>query len=254
MSNRELVQQLNGALMNSMGQDFEIRADFVREIIAALSARSETAPIHEYDNSVPPIYETLAAIVATVPNMPEPQSETQAKRFAAQGATPVDVLCAQLEFVCSPIHTIHEERKETCDKVTTKLRTLEREFEAHGRIEDQLETGIEDLKHELAEAKQDTERAFQMLAVYGVPRERAKYVATGIDVLATRMSKENSYLKHDIERAVQNNTGLLQQLSAARASERERCAKVCRLSGWTPSRNECAAAILALTDEENGHG
>ena len=41
MSNRELVQQLNGALMNSEGRDFGIRADFVREIIAALSAPSE---------------------------------------------------------------------------------------------------------------------------------------------------------------------------------------------------------------------
>ena len=141
MSNRELVQQLNGALMNSMGKDFEIRADFVLEIIAALSARSETATI-------------------------------------AEGATPVDVLCAQLEFVCSPIHTIHEERKETCDRVTTKLRTLERELAdanagrasemdahlltiadhrrelaAHGRIEDQLETGAEALKADIAELR-----------------------------------------------------------------------------------------------------
>jgi hypothetical protein len=41
----ELVRELNGALMNSMGQHFQIRADFVREIIAALESPSETAAI-----------------------------------------------------------------------------------------------------------------------------------------------------------------------------------------------------------------
>ena len=51
MSNRELVQQLNGALMNSEGRDFEIRADFVREIIAALSAPSEAAAIPHIDDN-----------------------------------------------------------------------------------------------------------------------------------------------------------------------------------------------------------
>ena len=32
----DLIRHLNGALMNSMGQDFEIRADFVRELIEFL--------------------------------------------------------------------------------------------------------------------------------------------------------------------------------------------------------------------------
>ena len=47
----ELVEQLEGALMNSMGYDFEIRADFVREIIAALSAPSETVASTEQRES-----------------------------------------------------------------------------------------------------------------------------------------------------------------------------------------------------------
>ena len=58
-----------------------------------------------------------------------------------EGATSVDVLCAQLEFVCSPIHTIHEERQETCDKVTAKLRTLERELAER----DSIIRGLSDL-------------------------------------------------------------------------------------------------------------
>src|SRR5215831_17223826 len=36
----------------------------------------------------------------------------------------------------------------------------------------------------------DAERAYQMLEVNGVPRERAKSVANGIDVLIVRMGKE----------------------------------------------------------------
>jgi hypothetical protein len=39
-------------------------------------------------------------------------------------------------------------------------------------------------------AGEETERAFQMLEVYGVPRQRAKTVANGIEVLATRFSKD----------------------------------------------------------------
>ena len=140
MSNRELVQQLNGALMNSMGQDFEIRADFVREIIAALSARSETPPIPEYDNSVPPIYETLAAIAATVPDMPEPQSET-----------PVDVLCERLaEITTSGSNSSH---RMTAYDAIKAIRVLESENAAHGRIEDQLESGAEALKADIAELR-----------------------------------------------------------------------------------------------------
>lgn len=38
--------------------------------------------------------------------------------------------------------------------------------------------------------RDEVERAFKMLSVHGVPRERARTVANGIDVLSTRYSKE----------------------------------------------------------------
>jgi len=41
----------------------------------------------------------------------------------------------------------------------------------------------------IAELEAENERAFQMLSAYGVPKERAKTVANGIDVLMMRMEK-----------------------------------------------------------------
>jgi hypothetical protein len=43
--------------------------------------------------------------------------------------------------------------------------------------------------------RRDTERAFQMLEMYGVSRERAKNVANGIQVLVTRMDREIAALR-----------------------------------------------------------
>jgi primosomal protein N' len=42
-ASRELVRQLEGALVNSEGRDFQISASFVREIIAALASATPSA-------------------------------------------------------------------------------------------------------------------------------------------------------------------------------------------------------------------
>lgn len=39
------------------------------------------------------------------------------------------------------------------------------------------------------------ERAFQMLAIHGVPKERARTLSNGVDVLATRMQREIAELR-----------------------------------------------------------
>lgn len=39
------------------------------------------------------------------------------------------------------------------------------------------------------------ERAFQMLAIHGVPKERARTLSNGVDVLATRMQREITELR-----------------------------------------------------------
>ena len=44
----------------------------------------------------------------------------------------------------------------------------------------------------------EIERAYQMLSVYGVTKERAKSVSNGIDVLATRYRKEIHMLEMEI--------------------------------------------------------
>lgn len=46
------------------------------------------------------------------------------------------------------------------------------------------------LEREPSSAQAQIELAFQMLELSGVPRERARFVANGIDVLVTRMSRE----------------------------------------------------------------
>ena len=48
------------------------------------------------------------------------------------------------------------------------------------------------------QSDREIERAFQMLECCGVPRERAKTVSNGIDVLSTRCRKEANGLAYDI--------------------------------------------------------
>lgn len=49
---------------------------------------------------------------------------------------------------------------------------------------------IAELEAEVAAGQEQLDQAFSMLSVCGVPKQRARYVATGIDVLATRFRKE----------------------------------------------------------------
>ena len=49
----------------------------------------------------------------------------------------------------------------------------------------------------LERAEQETKRAFDVLALYGVPQERAKTVANGIDVLATRCQREQQFAEQE---------------------------------------------------------
>ena len=55
------------------------------------------------------------------------------------------------------------------------------------------------LSHALAEARASEEKAFSMLGANGVPQERARSVANGIDVLATRMQRENTAQREEID-------------------------------------------------------
>lgn len=59
------------------------------------------------------------------------------------------------------------------------------------------------------------ERAFQMLAMHGVPRERARTVANGIDVLVMRLERTNDALREalgdppgDVQERVLRKLGL----------------------------------------------
>jgi hypothetical protein len=47
--------------------------------------------------------------------------------------------------------------------------------------------------------KDDLDKAFYVLEMYGVPKSRAKTVANGIDVLMTRMRKERFCLEAEIK-------------------------------------------------------
>ena len=54
-----------------------------------------------------------------------------------------------------------------------------------------------DEKVKRLKAEKEIDLAFSMLAINGVPPERAKTVANGIDVLVTRMARENSFLREE---------------------------------------------------------
>jgi hypothetical protein len=58
--------------------------------------------------------------------------------------------------------------------------------------------GVRGLIADLEAKENEVNRAFSMLEANGVPRERAKTVANGIDVLATRLSKEVQTLEEVI--------------------------------------------------------
>jgi hypothetical protein len=53
----------------------------------------------------------------------------------------------------------------------------------------------EKLQEQNKQLVKDSERAYQVLSIYGVPKERAKSITNGIQVLVSRMDKETEILK-----------------------------------------------------------
>jgi hypothetical protein len=56
------------------------------------------------------------------------------------------------------------------------------------------------LEMRLSKAERECELAFSMLGMNGVPRDRAKTVANGIDVLVTRLRSELAEVRQDAAR------------------------------------------------------
>lgn len=67
-----------------------------------------------------------------------------------------------------------------------RLSLAQTEIKGHMRVVDEL--------------KAELEKAYQMLELNGVPRERAKSVANGIDVLASRFDKQNHFYEQALAR------------------------------------------------------
>lgn len=72
------------------------------------------------------------------------------------------------------------------------------------QLSDHVEDAKEIIQKMMKVEKQqaaEIERSFQMLEINGVPRDRARYVSTGIEVLETRLSCENADLRARCENA-----------------------------------------------------
>ncbi len=55
-----------------------------------------------------------------------------------------------------------------------------------------------DERAKLVAAKRELDLAFSMLEINGVPKERARTVSNGIDVLVTRMDRELQFLRAEL--------------------------------------------------------
>jgi hypothetical protein len=64
----------------------------------------------------------------------------------------------------------------------------------------QAQTEIKGHMRVVDELRADLDRAYQILELHGVPRERAKSVANGIDVLASRFDKQNHFYEQALAR------------------------------------------------------
>lgn len=64
----------------------------------------------------------------------------------------------------------------------------------------------------MAALEREVERAYQVLEIHGVPRDRAKSVGNGIDVLTTRLGRQVS----DLEREVAELRGLVKEFQDRR--------------------------------------
>ena len=71
------------------------------------------------------------------------------------------------------------------------------------QIELECKIVIEELNKRVVELEGAEKKAYSMLAIYGVPEKRAKSVANGIEVYATRIRKEFRILRHAEARVVE---------------------------------------------------
>lgn len=72
-------------------------------------------------------------------------------------------------------------------------------------------------RQECQKAAAILERAFQMLEVYGVTRDRMRTISNGIDVLATRYSREVAAVEESLHRAHVINATQRRELERMRA-------------------------------------
>lgn len=89
-----------------------------------------------------------------------------------------------------------EKNKDGCCDVRRAMRQVE-EIIAHAR---QLETELSAALQRAEKAEAEIKRAFSALSFCGVPEERARSVANGIQVFMTRIDREHATLKAELSR------------------------------------------------------
>lgn len=96
----------------------------------------------------------------------------------------------------------HAPTPETNEKQNALIKLLDAHLITHEEAVLEMILHARKLEERLGTARPEAvghdeiERAFQMLALYGVPRERCRgYVARGIEVLATRLDREERFQK-----------------------------------------------------------
>jgi len=109
-------------------------------------------------------------------------------------------------------------------------------------------------KSDYDELQNQVDRAFSMLEANGVPRTRAKYVSNGIDVLATRFSKQVNELQqsniHNVElTATEYAEYILDHYDRKSRKDRKLLGK--HLAEWADRRYRDAAPIpsIKITNE-----
>jgi hypothetical protein len=112
------------------------------------------------------------------------------EREQAESETPETDMFRQFSLSSTqPLEDLHHHLTLTLashEGLERRLSLAQTEIKGHMRIEDEL--------------RADVERAYQVLELHGVPRERAKSVSNGIDVLASRFDKQNHFYEQALAR------------------------------------------------------
>lgn len=77
----------------------------------------------------------------------------------------------------------------------------------------QFKSENQQLRKELEEAKNEIAKTFSILSVYGVPQERARRVANGIEVLVTQMDRQVQELTTEGDRLTAENKELRREIT-----------------------------------------